>query len=315
MTGNSIDYITKKHFRTGLSIPVTLVTAAVAGLSGYLSVMNGGINPGFAAFAGFAGLSAVFSAISHFSPKTGCTLLRIPIAVNAIVCFFTAMGMFTLGYLFLRQSGTQEYINELLKSFGFNTIVTKPDVTGVLLLAGSVMLYIASACAFFGHRYLRGAKLCSTGTLKRYGFRYFPLISIILFVLAAGGLVVFLALSGNSFIDEVLSDNYLLLSGLLIALLLLHLLLSGLCARALARKTYAFKVFEKQIMKVETNADGTVYVPIKEDKEPDYEEPLAPAKKPESKSETPHGKQIIKEYSPAAEETAEHSSAGEGNIL
>ena len=106
-----------------------------------------------------------------------------------------------------------------------------------------------------------------------------------------------------------------MLTALLYLLLLLHLLFSGVSASTFARRSFAFKVFENKVMKVETNADGTVYVPIKEDKEPDFEEPLAPTKKKEPKNEKPLGKQFIKEYSPAAEETAENGASGEGNLI
>ncbi len=315
MTNNSIDYITKKHFRSWLSVFVTLITVAVAALSSYLAVMNGGVNPGWAVFSGFAALSALFSVVSFFSAGIGCTLMRVSITVNAFVSFFTAMGMFTLGYLFIRHSGTQERVNELLSSMGYNTIATQPNVTGILLFAGSVLLYIASACAFFGHRYLGAARTCASGSLKRSGFRVFPVLSVVLFLFSAGAAAVFLKLSGQTFIDEILSDKFSMMVALLIVLLLLHLLFSGLCARAFARKSFAFKVFEKKIMKVETNADGTVYVPVHEDKEPDAEEPLLPAKKKERSDENTRGKQFIKEYSPAAEETAEQSASGEGALL
>ena len=314
MTVNSIGYITKKHFRSVLSIFVVLLTVAVAALSGYLAVMKG-FQPGFAAFAGFAALAALFSAVSLFSVRIGCTLLRYCIAINAIVSFFTAMGMFTLGYLFFRHSGTQDRINELLSSLGYNTIATQPNVTGILLFAGSILLYVASACAFFGHRYLGAARTCASGTLKRSGFRVFPVISVVLFLFASGAAVIFLALSGDSFIDQLLTDRYAMLTALLIVLLLLHLLFSGICASAFARRSFAFKVVENRVMKVETNADGTVYVPINEDIEPGTEEPLLPTKKKESHNEKPLGKQFIREYSPAAEENAENGASGEGKLL
>ena len=313
MTVNSIDYITKKHFRAGLSVLVTLTAFAVAGLSGYLSVSKG-MHTGFAAFAVFAGLSAVFRAITLFSPRTGSTLLRLSVSVNALVCFFAAMGLFTLGYLFFRHDGTQDRVNELLASVGYNTIATQPEVTGALLFAASVLLYMASGCAFFCHRTLGAVKSCASGTLKRSGFRIYPVLSVILFLLATGAAAALLLLSCSAFLKELLSDRDMLLTALLMILLLLHLLLSGLCAGSFARKTFAFKVFEKQIMKVETNADGTVYVPIREDRDPGAEEPLLPAKKKADREE-PDKKGFIREFSPAAEEAAERSAAGEGFVL
>lgn len=316
MTKNSIDYITKKHFRSPLSVFVTLIAAAVAALSAYLSVING-FNAAFAGFAGFAFFSALFSAVSLFSAGKGCTLMRIAISVNALVSFFAGMGTFTLGYLFLRQGGTQDRINELLRDFGYVTIATTPTTTGVLLFVGAVILYLASGCAFFGHRYLGAARSCSEGTLKRSGFRVFPLLSFLLFISLGGAAAVFFLLSDVSYFKGIAADCNSLLIAVLAVLLMLHLLFSGICARAFARKTFAFKVFEKQIMKVETNADGTVYVPINEDREPDAEEPLTPTKKKVSSGEKHSGKQYIKEFAAASAPNDDAGSLahGEADII
>ena len=314
MTMNSIDYITKKHFRSGSSILVALTASAAAGLSAYLSIMNG-FHPWIAGFAGFAAVSALFTLISLFSPATGCTLLRFSAAINALVCFFSGMGMFTLGYLFISHTNTQEHVNNLLSQLGINTIATQPNVTGTILLIGSLMLYLAFGCAFFAHRYLGAARSCASGTLKRNGFRVFPLTSCILFLAASIAAAGFLFLSPGSFTSEMLSDRFMRTSALLIVVLLLHLLFSGICARSFAHKSFAFKVFEKQIMKVETNADGTVYVPINEDKDPGEEEPLLPSKKQKKKEENPkNGKPFISDFPSAANESA-FSSEGESDIL
>ena len=314
MTTNSIGYITKRHFHSGSSIFTALIAVAVAGVSAYLSVMNG-FHLGLAAFAGFSAVSALFTVISLFSVGTGCTLMRISIAVNALACFFAGMGMFTLGYLFIRHSSTQNHINTLLAELGLNTIATPPNVTGAILFIGSVILYLASGCAFFGHRYLGAARTCASGKLRRSGFRVFPLLSFILFICVSVSAAVFLHLLSETFTDEILSDRFSLGIVLLMALLLLHLLFSGLCARAFARKSFAFKVFEKQVMKVETNADGTVYVPINEDKAPDEEEPLLPTKKHTRVESHSSGKQFIKEFEPAGDDSAARMSQGEGDIL
>ena len=241
--------------------------------------------------------------------------MRMAVSVNAVVCFFSGMGSFTIGYLFIRQSGTQERINELFADLGFGSIVTQPKTTGILLFAASVILYLASGCAFFGHRYLGAARSCSEGTLKRSGFRVFPLLAFILFFTVSGAAAVFFLLSDKSYIDRISSDIDSILVVVLFALLLVHLLLSGLCARAFARKTFAFKVFEKQIMKVETNADGTVYVPINEDKEPDEKESLTPAKKAKDDGEKNTGKQFIQEFAPSPHDAAQHIEHAEGDII
>ena len=69
------------------------------------------------------------------------------------------------------------------------------------------------------------------------------------------------------------------------------------------------------MMTVQTNADGTVYVPVNEDKEPDAEEPLLPTKKHEEDDSHHGAKQFIKEYARESDEFAEGNSQGEGYIL
>ena len=314
MSINSIEHITQKHFRSGLCIFTDITAIAAAALSCCIAVMDGlSVIP--TAFAGFLALSALFSAVSLISARAGCVLMRISISVNAIVCFFSGIGAFTIGYLFIRQHGAQERINDLLSGMGMNTIATPPEVTGLILYAGAVLMYLAFGCAFFGHRFLGGARSCASGALKRSGVRIFPILSIILFVFSLGGVVALLMLSGSRFLECVLSDTFSTLCGALGILLLLHLLLSGISAAAFGRRTFAYKLFEKQIMKVETNADGTVYVPINEDREPDEDEPLLPAKKQNASPDKAKGKSYILEYTPAVEEAAEHRAFGEGDIL
>ena len=144
MTKNSIDYITKKHFRSFLSVIVALTAVAAAALAAVLSLIKG-LNLPFAVFAGFAFFCALFSLLSLFSAGKGCTLMRIAISVNAIVCFFSGMGTFTLGYLILRQKGAQDWINGMLGRLGCSTIATQPEVTGALLFGAAIILYFASA--------------------------------------------------------------------------------------------------------------------------------------------------------------------------
>lgn len=58
-----------------------------------------------------------------------------------------------------------------------------------------------------------------------------------------------------------------------------------------------------------------MYVPINEDREPDEDEPLLPAKKQNASPDKAKGKSYILEYTPAVEEAAEHRAFGEGDIL
>ncbi len=315
MTINSIEYITKKHFRSGISIFVTLLALAIAALSVYITVISG-YHPAFAVFAAFCVLSAMFSVVRIISVKAGCALMRSSIAVMAVLFFFTAMSMFTLGYLFLRHGAIQEKINEFLSQTG-SAISTEPLVTGILILIISVLLYMASGCAFFCHRYLGAASSCSSGVIRRSGFRVFPILSVMLFLFAAGVTTSIILLSDYSLICGVMANHVALYNAALVILLFLHLLFSGICAKALAYKTFAFKVFEKQIMKVETNADGTVYVPINEDKEPDAEEPLLPGKQHTRQTEHPSGKPFIKEIATphAVDDFSNPQTIGEADIL
>ncbi|MBQ5545406.1 MAG: hypothetical protein IIU00_06975, partial [Clostridia bacterium] len=59
-----------------------------------------------------------------------------------------------------------------------------------------------------------------------------------------------------------------------IVLFALVLLITGCSANAFLKTTYAFKVFEDKMMKVEMNADGTMYVPIQEDTDGEEVQPL-----------------------------------------
>ena len=128
MTNNSIDYITKKHFRSPANIAVTLVAAAIAAGAVWLAVISG-MNPAVTVLAAFTALSAVFALIRVFSPGAGCTLLRVSISVIALAGFIAGLESFTLGYLLIRHSGTQEHLNSLLSHSGF-TIALAPEITG-----------------------------------------------------------------------------------------------------------------------------------------------------------------------------------------
>ena len=314
MNTNSIEYITKKHFRSASSIAVTLMACAIAALSVFIAY-TGAFQPAAVAFSVFAVLSALFTVIRVFSVKTGCTLLRISVAFTAGLLFFAAMIAFTLGYLLLRNGDIQTVFDQALSERGW-VISTSPSVTGGLLFALSALLYFASGCAFFAHRYLRAVRSCASGSMKRIGLRVFPFISVILSLLSVGGAVAF-ALLSHGMIDRVLSDRLLLAESAVAALVMIHPLFAGICASSFARRTFAFKVFENQIMKVETNADGTVYVPINEDTEPDAEEPLLPAKTKSTEEEHLTGKPYIREYSPAsaADDKNGRKDFGEADLL
>ena len=310
MTINSIEYITKKHFHSPVNLLVTLIALAIAAASGCLAWFTG-MAPLPVAVAVFAGFSALASLVRVFSPGIGSALLRVSVSVVALGSFFAGMSAFTLGYLLIRHPGTQDYLNGLLSGLGY-TLATAPATTGKCMLAGSVLLYFASGTAFFCHRYLGAVRSCASGVLKRSGLRVFPVLSglLFLFCLAAAGTLGFL--QGGERLREIPLNQTNLSAAALVALLFLHLLLSGVNARVFGRRTFAFKVFEKQIMKVETNADGTVYVPINEDREPDAEEPL-PAAKPEAVAEEPRdGKPFIREFAASSDET---DSTGERSIL
>ena len=311
MTINSIEYITKKHFHSLINVLVTLTAAAIAAIAAYLAFFTG-FETARTAFAAFAALSAVFTLVRVFSPGAGCTLMRISVSVIALSGFIAGLEAFTLGYLLIRHSGTQSHLNELLSVIGLS-IATRPEVTARLMMAGSVLCYAAAGCAFFCHRYLGAVRSCASGVLKRSGLRVFPPISAILFILcliAAGALE--LLSSDHILVDMIMKDRTSMLTAILIALLPLHLLLSGINARTFSRRTFAFKVFEKQIMKVETNADGTVYVPINEDVAPGTEEEPELKKHSPAPEESRKGKPFIPEFAPSGEN---FSAAGEADIL
>ncbi len=316
MTSNSIEYITKQHFHSLLSVILTLVTIAIAAVSVAITVLAGisSANAGIAVFAGFSSLSALFAVIRMFSVKNGCTLMRISIGISALLCFLAGMGMFTLGYLLIKNNDIQNHINSYLSLAGF-TIVTRPRITAILMISASVLLYMASGCSFFGHRYLGAVRSCAGGTIRRSGLRVFPAVSLILFILSVLAAFTLLMLSGDAatkykLLSDITSNQVNILSAALVFLLYLHLLLSGICARSFASKTFAFKVFEKQIMKVETNADGTVYVPISKDEEPDAGTPQETVKAEPVSDRHQNSKPFIREISG----TTVHSESENGRL-
>jgi hypothetical protein len=310
MTINSIEYITKKHFHSLINLLVTLIALAIAALACCLSYFSA-FSPVWTAIAAFTCFSALSALVRVFAPGKGCSLLRLSISITALVCFFSGMASFTLGYLLIRHPGTQDYVNELISGFGY-IITMKPETTGTVLLTGSVLLYLASGCAFFCHRYLGAVRSCASGVLKRSGLRVFPLLSALLFFLCLiiAGTIAFL--QGGDRLRTIPMNRTTLSAAALTVLLYLHLLFSGVNASVFGRRTFAFKVFQKQIMKVETNADGTVYVPINEDQEPDTEEPLASSKAQTIPEEEQSGKSFIKEFAASSDES---DPTGERNIL
>ena len=94
---------------------------------------------------------------------------------------------------------------------------------------------------------------------------------------------------------------------------------AGLSAKAFLKSTYAFKVFEEQVMKVETNADGTVYVPIQEDSaNPDAPIPVpvpAASERRDSADRTDGRKPFLRAFDSAEAQRDAAGSAGECEIL
>lgn len=295
MTVNSIEYISAKHFRSPVGIAESLVAVAAAVLPA-VKVLFFGFDMFTAAFAAFSVISALFVLIRMFAAGVGCSLLRLSLGVMMLLGFLGAIACFAAGLLVLRRP---EIETELVMGASPGLLANAgPRALGLCVIAFSALFYLSSCCAFMGIRYLGAVRSCIHGTLKRGGLRLFPIVSVLLFVFGIIMAVITALLSDSGRLSDRLQSGGGVLLLATVAAYYLHLLLAALSAASFARKTFAYKVFEKQIMRVETNADGTVYVPINEDADSDDGE--KPAARPVSASDDSNGgKGFIREFAPA----------------
>lgn len=269
---DSISYITQKHCRTPLNIisAVLLAVMAVTALgstAGYAGTVCGL----------FFAVMAVFTFLYTRGSARNCTLLQIPLVVMSFAAFFLGIVMGALGFAIVHYSGMYEYVSGFLLQYGYRLIIPAQQ-TGAALGVGSLLVFMMSFFAFCAAKYLSTVKSCLNNVISRHGARIFSVVSVLMFVTAASAAAAFVLSCGG--FGGVMADSFLLSVFAEIVILALLLLFSGISASSFISATYAFKVFEEKMMKVETNADGTVYVPIKEDSDREAAPAPIPVPKP-----------------------------------
>lgn len=269
-------------------------------------------------YAALLTVTALFAVVRIFTVRIGCALLQIPTAVMATVGFFGAIAMFALGHVFVTRGGTQDYVNGILSPYGCQ-IITPPHFTGAMIIIASGLIYLLACCCYFGSRHLNNMKNCAQDHISRGASRLFANLCIVMFITVTSAIAAVLVLSDID-IASLMADRELVFLWLQILFCDFLLLFAGLSAQSFASKTYAFKVFENQMMKVETNADGTVYVPINEDSESDDQNLSGAASETRtaeigfSSGKKLGKKRFIKDFAPSAEDCFS-ASACESTIL
>lgn len=258
---DSISYITKRHCRSLISVLCTVILTVMAAIAIKYTLDSQNVAGGV--FAVLTTLQALACWLLVICPPLGSLLMQFPTGLWAAICFAAPFFLLPTGYLFLTHSDMQNYCNQWLSAYGYR-LATQPTVTGVIFIVAGLVAFLLSCLLLFLSRYLRTVRKCLHDDIRRGGTMEFESLSFLMFVLIAVGAVIFLILSGES-LSEILTDSFHLFVLMETAATGLLFLCTGLLARDFRSKTFAFKVFEDQMMKVETNADGTVYVPINED--------------------------------------------------
>lgn len=279
----SISSLVKKHCHCGVNIISGLLLIIHSVLSTLQAVMIP--QPANIACCAVLILITIFCWMYIFGCKAGCTLLRIPLIIADVLSFLAALLSFSLGVVFIAHSDAEEYIDQILTKYGIEKLEFTPYVLGIALIVIGLVFFVCSFCLLAGVRYFGSIKKCLNGEIKRSGAKIFGVSCIILFVFVAmigvfNTAAMLMDLSFYSMITTM-PNNIVYINFWLMTLLLLFV---GISANSFSSKTYAFKVFENQMMKVESNADGTVYVPINEENEKTFDSKAdeAPVKLPTS---------------------------------
>lgn len=240
------------------------------------------------------GILALFTWIYIAGLKVGCSLVRIPLIIITVLSFAVSLFSISIGILFINHNGVENYINGILAEYGYRLAISA-ELIGILLIVGGIFVFGFSFCLLAGVRYFDSIKCCLNSQTKRGGARLFGISSIVLFVIITGleiAYTVFL-ISSNQF-GKLISEFPVQMLYLKLIFIDLLFLFIGISSNSFANRTYAFKLLENQMMKIETNADGTVYVPINEDFEFLSYNTKPTAKSAQDESEKKH-KPFIKE--------------------
>lgn len=289
---DSISSIAKNHCYCGSNIICGLLLVLLAALNIFQAVLT--YEPIYIVGSVFFALMALFSWIYIPGFKVGCTLIKIPLVIITVINFVIAIFTISIGILFVNNGGVENYINSLLSQYGY-ILAVDAQLIGISLIFGGILFFGFSFCLLAGIRYFDSIKSCLNGEVKRIGARLFGISSIIIFVIISVieiTYIVFLILSNQfSQIISIFSVQMLCVKLILVDLLLLFI---GISANTFANRTYEFKIMENQMMKIESNADGTVYVPINDEFEFSYYGSNNAAKSSKADSKKRH-KPFIKE--------------------
>lgn len=254
---DSISYITKKHCRSVLNI-ISVALMAIMSITSFVGI------GGYAGLACsvFLGIIALLIFLYTLGSVIGCTLLQILPAIISFVSFFSGIAVIAIGFAAVHYPGMYDYINEIFLQNGY-MLTFPPRAFGIVLCSSSLAFFAASFFAFCAVVYLGTVKNCLKNTISRQGARIFSIMCIIAFVISAVSALFFVFSCGG--FEKVTVDRLSLSIFVEISTLAILFLMTGVSSSSFISSTFAFKVFEDKMMKVETNADGTVYVPIVED--------------------------------------------------
>lgn len=299
---DSIAKFTKKHCH-GL---YQWISAVLLGAMAWLAMTGIGGVTGIALGAA-AAVMAVLVIVHITGLPIGCTLLQIPLTLLSVCTFLAALTASVVGLMLVRFPEVEADVHAIAAQLHVSLDgISHPSGIPFALIA--LALYFLSTAAFAATSYLSTVKSCLKGQISRRSAKLFSAFAALLAV-GAGVVSVWLGVTRRTLDAAVI--ECLLLTVLLAA--------AGLSANAFLRSTYAFKVFEEQVMKVETNADGTVYVPIQEDT--DHADapkpvplPVAP-KHEDKKSEKGGKKPFLAAYDALEVRTPSEAADGECDIL
>lgn len=255
--------------------------------------------------------------------KIGAALLRIPLVIFTLCCFSIALLICSIGIIFLLNDGTENYIKIIFERYSYTPDFSTELVSIAIIIAG-LILFALSFCLWAGVRFLGSVKRCLSGEIKRNGAKIFGISSIIISVVMTITLILYtLPLISSNQLDKMISLFPYEMLYIRIALVAILLFFMGISANSFANKTYAYKVFENQMMKVETNADGTVYVPINEEDEmtfgnPDLQAAISENKSSDKIDSTEKGRPYIKTGKlcvPKFDTPELNTSTAESNII
>ena len=252
---DSVSYIAKNHCRDAFNMIYVLLLAimsaiAFVGIGGYAGLACGL----------FFGLMALITLFHTRGSTIGCTSVQIPSAIISFSSFCLAIAVGALGFSVIHYPGVYDYVNEILHQMGY-TLIVPPETAAILLGVCSLAIFIVSFFAFCAVKYMNTLKRCLKSVISCHGAGIFVAASIIMFVIAVAVAFAFVLSHGG--LNEITSSNVKLSLLAEIAILAVLMVIAAISAGIFIRETSSFKEIHNETMKVETNADGTVYVPIK----------------------------------------------------